>query len=326
MKYRYPKISNVLTYRRVDEHSFEVVNHLTDNKYVMGNKIVRYVRKLDGFTHPYKIQTPLGKEEIDNVIKFLDENDLIRHSDTVRDSFGTILTALWIPKRTTIFRPFARKVNTLLMFLWAPVLIAGIVLFAYNAEAVEFNGIWTGFFLGLFFGTLFHELGHFFAGVSYRARVFEMGVMLTNWILPGAYVFMDGTRVKKRFQRIQIHAAGVEMNFLLCGVFLALGACFPLLGGVFLAAAICNGFLGLINLTFMDGLDGTSIVSDLLGVEDFVDCARNIVFNSEAREKIICRDPGGYATVAVCYILFVLQIVLPVILVSNVLEVVACFV
>ena len=116
------------------------------------------------------------------------------------------------------------------------------------------------------------------------------------------------------------------MNFMLCGAFLVLGACFPFLGGMFLNAAICNGFIGALNLTFIKGLDGTAIVSDLLGVDNVIDRARNVVFSRKERRKIMRQGSGGYATVTMCYMLFALQIALPVLLITNVLEVVSCFV
>lgn len=326
MKYRYPKISNALTYQRIDDNSFEVVDHLTDNSFTFGINVVRYVRKLDGFTHPYKIPSALSKEEIHDIIKFLDEYDLVRHSDTMRVSFGTTLKTLWIPRRTLFLRLFAYVSNALLILSWLPVLIIGIAMFVNNIDAIEFEWLWAGYFIGLFCGMLFHELGHAFAGISYGARVFEMGVMVMYCIIPGAYVLLDRTPVKKRLQRIQINAAGVEMNFMLCGTFLVLGACFPSLGGMFLNAAICNGFIGALNLTFIKGLDGTAIVSDLLGVDNVIDRARKVVFSRKERRKIMCQGSGGYATVTMCYMLFVLQIALPVLLVTNILEVVSCFV
>ena len=153
-----------------------------------------------------------------------------------------------------------------------------------------------------------------------------MGVMLMYRILPGAYVLLDVSTVKKRLQRIQINAAGVEMNFLLCGIFLVLGVVNPLLGGMFLNAAICNAFLGALNLTFIKGLDGAAILSNLLGVDDIIDRARRIVFNREARKRVIRKGSSGYATVAVCYMLFALQIALPTLLITNVLEIISCFV
>ena len=325
MKYRYPKISNALTYKRAGD-LVAVVDHLTDRRFTLGIRVVRYIRNLDGFTHPYQIPTALSRAEIDGIIRFLGENDLLRRGDTMRISWGTVLKTLWIPRRSLFLRIVAGISNALLVLFWLPVLVAGILLFGGRLDEIGFDWIWIGYMIGLLCGMLFHEMGHAFAGISYGARVFEMGVMVMYCILPGAYVLLDQTPVKKRWQRIQINAAGVEMNFLLCGVFLLLGAGIPSLGGMFLNAAICNGLMGALNLTFIKGLDGTAIMSDLFGTDNIIDRVKQVVCRREVRKRMIHQDPGGYATVITCYLLFALQIALPILLVTNVLEVVACFI
>lgn len=326
MKYKYPCISNTLSYRRIDTNSVEVIDHLTDNTFMLGIEITRYGRKLDGFTHPYKIPSVLNREERDEVLDFFDEYDLIRRSNNINISFGTKLKTLWIPKMTPILRAFAYISNALLLLSWFPVLICGIILFANKISYVNFDGLWIGYLIGLLFGLVCHELGHAFAAISYRARVFELGIMVMYCILPGAYVLMDRTVVKSRMQRIQIIAAGVETNFLLAGIFLIMGSIFPCFGGAFLNAAISNTFIGVFNLTFIKGLDGTSIMSELFGIDEIIGRAQKIVFNRRTRQRVIRHRKDGFAIVCMCYMLFVLQIALPILLITNILEVVSCFV
>ena len=326
MKYPYPKISNTLTYKRVSADTVEVVDYLTENSFDFGIEVARFVRQLNGYTNPYKIRTALSKEEVDDTISFLDEYGLIRHRDTISVSFGTKLKTLWIPKKTAFLKMLSIIPNALLMISWLPLLIIGILSFVTNIENIEFDLLWTGYFIGLLVGMVVHEFGHAFAGIAYGARVFEMGVLIMHCILPGAYVLLDRTPVKRRLQRIQINAAGVESNFWLCGVCLLLGSAFPAFGGMFLNAAICNAFLGALNLTFIKGLDGAAIVSELFGVDNVVDRAKKVVFSAKIRKRMVCQGPSGLASVVMCYTLFVLQIALPVLLVTNVLEVVSCFV
>lgn len=107
MKYKYPRISNTLSYKRVDKNSVEVVDHLTDNSFTFGIEVVRFVKKLDGYTHPYKIKSALNKTERDDIISFLKEYELTRVSDCINVSFGTKLRTLWIPKRSPWLRLFA---------------------------------------------------------------------------------------------------------------------------------------------------------------------------------------------------------------------------
>lgn len=83
MNYKYPRISNTLSYERVDENSVEVIDHLTDNSFTFGIEVVRFVKKLDGYTHPYRIKSVLNKMERDDIIDFLRKYELIRSSNCV---------------------------------------------------------------------------------------------------------------------------------------------------------------------------------------------------------------------------------------------------
>jgi len=327
VKYKYPKLSNALTYKKIDGNTVEVTDFLTDDSYIFDIDSVRYIRQLDGKTHPYKIQTVLNREEIQYTIQFLNENNLIRYSDIINSSSGTTMKTLWIPKITPALKAFACLSNTLLILLCIPLLITGIILFMHNIYNIEFDHYIIGYIIGLIVGVFSHELGHAFAGLSYGAHVFEMGVLLMYYILPGAYVMTDSSVVKKRMHRIQIYAAGVETNFLLSGIFLIFGSLFPLYGGLFMNAALCNGILGLINLAFVNGLDGASIISELLGMEKNIAAfVIEVIFERKFRQRIIRQCPCGYAVIAVCVILGAFQIILPVFLVLNVMEVIECFV
>ena len=102
--------------------------------------------------------------------------------------------------------------------------IIGVLFFIRDLPIINTDCMWLGNILGIVFGALLHELGHAFAGLTYGARVFEMGVMI-NAILPGAYVLMDSQRVQSKMKRIQIYAAGVESNALFAGVCLLI-ACY----------------------------------------------------------------------------------------------------
>lgn len=326
MKYPYPKFSNTLTFKRTGEHSVEATEHLFDESYTFGNEVLRFVKKLDGFTDPYEISTVLNRVEVDHLLDFLDENDLTEYSDVRRVSAGTFLKRLWIPKTTRSLRVFARFFNTLLLFLWLPILAIGIAAFVNRMDSIGFDYGLLGYFLGLLAGIFFHELGHALAGISYRVPVFEMGVMMTYFVLPGAYVLLDQKGCRNRFHRIQINAAGVESNFLLTGLFLIFGAVVPSLGGFCLNAALCNGFLGLVNLTLIEGLDGASVISELIGTPELIARTKKYVFNRTERRRALRRGVTGFGTVALSCLLFGMQLALPILLIVNVLEVVGCFV
>lgn len=326
MKYRYPRINNTLTYKKIDQDEIEVTDSFTEEAFIFKEDVARYARKLDGNTHPYKIPSDFTKDETDYIIRYLRSNGLLRRSDTRRLFFGTFLKTLWIPKLTKRLKAIAVLSNLYLMLLWLPVLIAGIFAVSQNLYSINFDYAWIGYIIGLVFGMLFHELGHAFAGIAYGARVYEMGVMVMHFVLPGAYVLLEQDDIKSRFKRIQVNAAGVESNFLLAGVFLLVAAALPSIGGIFLMAAVNNAIMAVLNLTFVKGLDGTAIISEVLGVPNLIEKANNLVFNKKVRQKVLNRGVSGYATAAMCYTLCALQLALPILLVSNVWEVILWFV
>lgn len=325
MEYTYPKISNCLIYKKHDMYSVEVTDYFTDEVYLVELEEAKYMKKLDGKTHPYDIETNLTEEEIDCLIAELDNCGLLKESNKIAGG-GTAMRTIWEPKWTIKLRIIAFLCNNLLMILWLPVLIIGIIVFKNNWLSIDFEMTWLGNIIGLGFGIVLHEFGHAFAGASYGARVFEMGVLRMYYIIPGAYVILDDKTVKNRLKRVQINAAGVEMNLFLVGVFLILGAIFGNLGGMFLTAAIQNAFLAALNLTLIKGLDGMAIVSELLGIEDIIETATDVIINRGIRNELREYGTSGNATIAACYMVGAFQIALPLLLLLNVLEVVVCFV
>ena len=79
---------------------------------------------------------------------------------------------------------------------------------------------------------------------------------------------IDAGNVKSRFKRIQIDAAGVEMDCLLAGVFLVLSARCEAYSLFWLLGAVNNLFLSIFNLAFTEGLDGSSMICEVLGIRD----------------------------------------------------------
>lgn len=325
MEYAYPKISNCIIYKKHDMHSVEVTDYFTDEVYLVELEEAKYMKKLDGKTHPYDIETNLTEEEIDCLIAELDNYGLLKESNKIACG-GTAMRTIWEPEWTIKLRIIAFLCNNLLMILWLPVLITGIIVFKNNWLSIDFEMTWLGNIIGLGFGIVLHEFGHAFAGVSYGAKVFEMGVLRMYYIIPGAYVLMDEKNVRNRLKRVQIYAAGVETNLLLVGVFLILGSISGSLGGMFMVAAIQNVFLAALNLTLIKGLDGFSIISELLGIEDLIEKATQVAFSRKKKQKLRESGLAGSATIGACYMISAFQLALPLLLIMNILEVIACFV
>lgn len=317
MKVPYPQLSNVLGYRRIDADTVEVTNHLYDERFTLSLEQLRFLRELDGFTHPFRIPTPMSREEIKKLLRTAKEGGLTRRSTLWRSGW-TVLKTLWEPAVGLGLCVTARIVNALLALAWLPVLIWGIAVFFGNLTELHGLGLELGL-LGILPGILLHEIGHAFAGIAYGARVFEMGLLFQCWVLPvGAYVAMDDTRLGK-WKRVQILAAGVEMNFLLTGLFLLLGAAVSRFNGAFLAAAVTNAFLGVTNLSFLQGLDGAGILSLLLGEPRLFEKAKELLRPSRRRRG----QPA--ATLAACFVLRIMQGTMPLFVAANILEVIAYF-
>lgn len=321
---RYPMLNNWLVFSRKNQYEYDVHDCLYDEDFTMGVTIAAFARKLNGNRNPYSINMGLTKAETNHMLKQLREHDLLRYGRSLDAGAGAYYT-LWFIKRNPLLMAVARLWNGMLMLLWLPVFIIGVLFFIRDFPIINTDFMWLGNILGVIFGTLLHELGHAFAGLTYGARVFEMGIMI-DALLPGAYVLMDCQSVQSRMKRIQIYAAGVESNALFAGVCLLVACAIPYAGAFFLNAAIGNIILALVNITFGGGLDGASILSELLGIENLVEDTKKVVLNRHIRRKLRSKGMPGHALIAVSIVVQILQITIPVIIGWNIAEAITCFV
>lgn len=321
---RYPMLNNWLVFSRKNQYEYDVHDCLYDEDFTMGVTIAAFARKLNGHRNPYSINMGLTKAEINHMLKQLKKHDLLRYGRSLDAGSGTHYS-LWFIKRNPLLMAVARLWNGLLMLSWLPVLILGILFFIRDLPIINTDCMWLGNILGIVFGALLHELGHAFAGLTYGARVFEIGIMIDAF-LPGAYVLMDSQRVQSKLKRTQIYAAGVESNALFAGVCLLTACAIPSAGAFLLNGAIGNLVMALVNMTFGGGLDGASILSELLGIENLVEDTKKVVLNSRIRRKLRSKGIPGYALIAVSVVVQTLQITIPVIIGWNIVEVITCFV
>lgn len=317
-------LNNWLVFSRKNQYEYDVHDCLYDEDFTMGVTIVAFARKLNGHRNPYSINMGLTKAEINHMLKQLREHDLLRYGRSLDAGSGAHYT-LWFIKRNPLLIKVARLWNCSLMLSWLPVFIFGVLFFIRDLPIINTDCMWLGNILGIIFGALLHELGHAFAGLTYGARVFEIGIMI-NALLPGAYVLMDSQSVQSKMKRIQIYAAGVESNALFARVCLLIACAIPYAGAFLLNAAIGNIILALVNITFGGGLDGASILSELLGIENLVEDTKKVVLNRRIRRKLRSKGMPGYALIAVSVVVQILQITIPVIIGWNIVEAITCFV
>jgi len=285
-----------------------------------------FVRQLDGFQEPQEIPSPLTKAEINELIECFDQLGFFRERRMTVEPRATLRLMLWERNVSEDSSAPSRWVNILLVIMWLPLLFAGLCAALSKLPQMSFDILWLGLVFGIVGSAFFHEIGHVLSALAYGASVCEVGFMLKLAVLPSVYVLIDDSEVKKRMHRIQIALGGAEANFAVAGVSMLLAAMLPALGGMFLLSALVNVIFALLNLTLLSGSDGTCVLEEVLGVEDLMKKAGIVVKNRKIRRRILKQGIYGAGAVAMCYILWIVKIVLPIILLSNIVEVIVCFV
>lgn len=319
----YPRINNWLRFRRIAEDEYEVEDCIYEMSYRMERRLALFAKRLDG-RDPYAAAPGECAEDVDDMLEVLDENGLLRHSAVLTTGIGTLYYTVSYMRRSPALQCIAVLSNAALCILWLPVFLAGLFLFINDYPIQNFDHFILGSIGGTLCGALLHELGHAFAGIAYGARVFEMGVMIQTFI-PGAYVLMDSENVKSRMKRIQINAAGIEMNLALSGLCLLLAYGIPDWGAAFFCAAVINIFLAAVNLTFVDVFDGAHILWDLLGLEHVAPVADRIVRSRKRRRGLYRKGATGYVLVIILWILKLMQVALPILVCLNIIEIIGWF-
>ena len=320
----YPMINNWLVFKRLNEYEVEAKDCLCDDEYILGWDITCFARKLNGKRNPYTIDSRYSHAEVDHMLNTLREYDLLRENNVLIKEFGTIFYTLWIPKYSRKLRIFASFYSLALDLLWFPVFCLGAWLYCQNFPLGGEEFYLFGNLGGIIAGAFLHELGHMFTGLRYGARVFEMGVMVHHF-MPGAYVLLETDKVKTKKGRVAINAAGVKSNVLFAGICLLLACVLPGLGMSLLLAAINNVLLALINVIFIAGFDGISIIEEYLGIRNIATAGRTILFNKNQRRSILSKGLTGYAVMAVVIVVRFLQLALPLLICINLLEIVSYF-
>lgn len=322
----YPMLVNWAEIKKVNRDKAVVKDGFDGACYTLDGYTAWFASKLDGKTDPYKIDRRLSDDEVEELLDELDDMDLLRCRRVLVRDFPELYLTLWIPRESIAFRIAGFIFNKLLLLLWLPVFVISIFCF-FNSSAAHISDEYMilGNIIGLIMGAAIHEFSHMFACLAYGGRVFEIGFFI-NGIFPGGYTLMNVLNIKKRMHRVQISAAGIESNFLLAGIVLFLVPCSGVLSGLFLQIAVVNIFLATLNLLMIDGVDGMAIIGELLGIDDLADKAKMIKKSKAKKRKIARKGITGKLTVAVCYIISVVKIAIPIVLILNVVELILCLI
>ena len=267
MRYKYPRINNWLSFSLLNSEEYEVRDYLNEKTYVLDRRLARFAMRLNGKRNPYLISRCLSKREVASYLYALDKHNLLRRSSILSASALELYNTIWIPKHQGKNFHAAGMLNLLLLCCFAPVLLIGILVFMSSETKLSGSHTVLSLLTGYIGGAVLHELAHANACLAYGGRVFEIGALVK---LPfvGAYVLMDESSIKCRMKRVQVNAAGIEMNLLLAGVLLFVASLTRRNSGFFFNMALANAITAILNLLLIKGLDGEHIMSDLLGIGD----------------------------------------------------------
>lgn len=322
MSIKYPQLCPWVVLKKLENNDYMAFDFATRKKYALSTSQGALLKQLDGKTDPYRsVTSSIEKYEMKHFIKTCIKYNIVRESKIER-SFLSFQISLLNIKDSPKTRVLSLVFNQLLLFTFLPSFLIGGYLFYKDIDAVndlDFLPFMFGVLAGMIIGLIAHEASHMFACLAYGARVFEVGVKLG--LLCGAYVMASTIRIKKRLLRLQIYAAGIEMNLLVSGIAFILASLFTEYS-LFLGFALTNVILALINSLCSGHLDGASIINELLGAGSLLSSAIGLK-NKEMRKKYRKEGCIGYIKIAACVICLLFQSALPVILILNIVSIVS---
>lgn len=275
---------------------------------------------LDGKTDPYTLAPDLSAEQLDELLAELKEQGFVSDSRWNGSFLMPQFTLWFVPRHIpAAVRRACREISTALLFVWLPVLIAGMMQIL-RANWTDGGSSTLGMVLGLLAGVVFHEAGHAVGCVGFGGRFVRVGICSQLVLIPGAFVEVDYVLLP-RAARIQTVLSGVEMNFLLAG---AAGLAGVVIWGEFFAMfGLMNAMLGLLNQgVYFIGMDGAKALGELIGAD--LSLSEKILEEHRARRTIRRRGGvTGRARIAATHVLCVLQLGILSLMILNLKEVIS---
>lgn len=321
---KYPMMANWLMVKRPQNGVYQIKNILTEEWLALSEDTFCFLKNLDGNTNPKLLGEKYGVD-YQQLLDEFEEYQLIRKGRKIDGGVGKRFFTLFIPGKKRSNHLIPKLINAFLMIGWCPILILGCYsLFNSYAELCWGNVLLSSLF-ALVLGISFHELSHALSCLSYGGSLYEVGVVF-QLFYSGAYVLIDYSRIRSRLKRIQIMAAGAEANLMLGGISLFLASMEWKWNGSFLVIAINNILLAIYNMTFASGLDGNTVLKEILGFTDskcdvleiFLEClwGRN-------RQRYSVYNRGVMATT--CLIIACYHILFPVVIINSILMLIGAY-
>ena len=322
---RYPIKCNYISYQKcTDSDDYVVKNYLNDRYSKVVRSDIEFMEMMDGRTDPIPIlRKTMPPDKAFSYLMDLERKELIRFSKTLYSRLGSFMRTLFIIRDSSRFKILAMIFNYALMLSLIPAMYLACmnvkyVMTGYLTGELTVAGTWSyvGLLGGIIAGGLFHEFAHALACICYGGKVMEIGVMFQGY--PGAYTLMDCTPINKRLQRVQAYFAGIEMNTLLMCISVVLCRYHPEWFPFLFEFGLINLEFALTNLLFIDGLDGTAIMSAILGDEDLLENAIGVVFDEGRERKLKRYGVNGKARIMAAYLLGTSKLYVPIMYVFNI--------
>ena len=309
---KYPKKSPYLIYKRIGRDEYRVENYIYSEVYHLSCQTAMFIRRLDGKHNPYELLPDCSKEDVSELMQELkDCNLLAPRKKPLVTGWGCVLYPLVYCYPGKLLKELAVIWNEILMIMFIPMMLIGINL-QKRTEHIYMhskNELYLAIFLGALSGIVLHELSHTFTGLAYGAVLSEIGIG-THCFLPMGYVLMDQSNVKSRYKKIQIFAAGIEMNLFLYGCFMCLAAAGNFNPFIMKSCATINLVTGIVNIFPLNGFDGMKILSLIVGKKDALKSAKMIIRHRNKYLRNKC-NVGRIIVVAASYAVVGFQILLP---------------
>ena len=304
----YPRAVNWLTWKKNKDGTYQVRDCLTGDVYTMGNRVFRFLRRLDGKHDPLSVLPGVAPREAHEMLDALSREELLRNSNVLCKSFLSVYFTLWSPKKTRARSAAPGILDTLRMLLWLPICLFGVLVFWNSRTPLSSESPWFGILLGIFVGAIAHELSHGLSCLHWGGRIFEVGIMM-HYGIPGMYVLMDQSSIRSQAHKALVSSAGIEMNLMLVGIFGVLSAAYPTFSFSFFMAAFMNLWLAFINLLPAPSVDGMHVMCALLGDENAVQTAEKAIRSRRLRKQYRAQGFMGCIKLLACGYLVVGQYV-----------------
>ncbi|MBR5800444.1 MAG: hypothetical protein IKY23_10340 [Lachnospiraceae bacterium] len=321
---KFPMMANWLMVKRPQNGVYEIKNTLTEEWLALSEDVFGFLKDLDGDTNP-KLLGEKWDVDYQQLLDEFEEYLLIRKGRNIKSGLGKRFFTLFIPRRKRSSHYLLKLINASLMIGWLPILIAGSYSLLNSYAELCWGSILLSSLLSLVLGIVFHEFAHVMACLSYGGSLFEVGIAF-QLFYSGAYVLIDSSRIRSRLKRIQVMAAGAEANLMLAGIFLFLASLEGKWNGCFLVIAINNILLAIYNMTFASGLDGNTVIQEILGFSDSKCGVLEIFLESiwgRNRKNYSVYNRGVMATT--CLIIACYHILFPVVIINSILMLIGAY-